>query len=105
MQPRSHLAQLLGLEGDVRVDTIHSEALRGNCLGDSPERPLVVYLPPEYDAGGSRRYPAIYVLHGYTGDVRALVAARPWETNVLQWADRLIGKGRMAPALVVLVDG
>ena len=64
-----------------------------------------VYLPPGYDAAGSRRYPALYVLHGYTGDVAALISSRPWETNVLQWADRLVREGRMPPAIVVLVDG
>jgi len=34
-----------------------------------------------------------------------LLSARPWETNVLQWADRLIERREMAPALIVLVDG
>ncbi len=105
MQERSGLARLLGLAGDVAIGFVRSEALAGNPLGDPPERPVVVYRPPAYDAEGSRRYPALYVLHGYTGDAAALLSARPWETNVLQWADRLIGRREMAPALVVLVDG
>ncbi len=105
MQQRSDIAQMLRLEGDVRIESIASEALRGNALGDPAERPIVTYLPEGYDADASRRYPVIYVLHGYTGDVGALIAARPWETNVLQWADRLMHQKRMPPALVVLVDG
>jgi enterochelin esterase family protein len=99
------LAKLLGLHGDVRIDFIASEALAGNPLGDSSHRPVVVYVPPGYDADGSQRYPAIYVLHGYTGDAAALISARPWETNVLQWADRLIREREMPPAILVLVDG
>jgi len=105
MQERSQLARLLRLDGDIRIGSLRSDALAGNPLGDPVERPVVVYLPEGYDAQASRRYPALYVLHGYTGDAAALIASRPWETNVLQWADRLIQERRMPPALVVLVDG
>ncbi len=105
MHERSDLARLLGLYGDVRIDYIESESLAGNPLGDPAVRPVGVYLPPGYDAEASRRYPALYVLHGYTGDAAALLASRPWETNVFQWADRLIEQKRMVPALVILVDG
>jgi len=105
MHERSEIARLLRLEGDARIDFLDSKALAGNPLGDPATRPVVVYLPPGYDDGGSRRYPVLYVLHGYTGDAAALVSARPWETNVLQWADRLVREERMPPALIVLVDG
>jgi S-formylglutathione hydrolase FrmB len=105
MPERSDLARLLCLEGDVRVDFIESEALANNPLGDPSSRAVAVYLPKGYDPQGSRRYPVLYVLHGYTGDVAALISTRPWETNVLQWVDRLVVEGRMPPALLVLVDG
>ena len=99
------LSYLLRIAGTLRVDRIESAALAGNPLGDPSDRPVAVYLPPGYDAEGSQRYPVLYCLHGYTGDVSALVAARPWETNVVQWIDRLIAAGTMASALLVLVDG
>jgi S-formylglutathione hydrolase FrmB len=105
MLERSGLARLLGLDGEIRIDFVRSDALAENPLGDPAERPVVAYLPPSYDPQGSRRYPALYVLHGYTGDAAALISTRPWETNVVQWADRLIRERRMPPALVVLVDG
>jgi S-formylglutathione hydrolase FrmB len=105
MHERSEIARLLRLDGNVRIDFITSDALVDNPLGDPATRPVVVYLPPGYDDEASRRYPALYVLHGYTGDVAALVSARPWETNVLQWADRLVRERKMPPALIVLVDG
>jgi S-formylglutathione hydrolase FrmB len=101
----SGMARLLGLDGDVGIDFIESGALAGNPLGDPATRAVAVYTPPGYDAQGSQRYAALYVLHGYTGDVAALISTRKWETNVLQWADRLIRERRMPPALVVLVDG
>ncbi|MGA7249218.1 MAG: alpha/beta hydrolase-fold protein [Candidatus Cybelea sp.] len=105
MQDRSNIARLLSLEGDVRVDFVESEALAHNPLGDPATRPVAVYLPAGYDTQASRRYPALYVLHGYTGDVTALLSSRPWETNVFQWADRLMREARMRPAVIVLVDG
>jgi enterochelin esterase family protein len=47
----------------------------------------------------------LYVLHGYTGDALALISSRPWERNVVQWADTLMRKRSMPHAIVVLVDG
>ena len=104
-RPVNELSSLLGLRGRLRIDTIDSPALRGNALGDPSSRPLAVYTPPGYDAEGSRRYPVLYCLHGYTGDVAALVSARAWETNVVQWIDRLVVSEAMPPALLVVVDG
>jgi enterochelin esterase family protein len=102
---KSELGRLLGLAGDVRVHFVDSPALQGNAFGDPSTRPLAVYTPPNFDPGGSKRYATIYVLHGYTGDVAALVSGRPWETNVIQWADRLVRAGEMPPVLVALIDG
>lgn len=102
---QSDLARLLQLDGDLRLDFLDAPALRGNALGDPATRPLAVYLPPGYDAGGSRRYPVLYVLHGYTGSVAGVVAGDPWKTNVVQWADRLLRERRMPEALVAVVDG
>jgi enterochelin esterase family protein len=101
----SELGRLLRLDGDLRIDFIESPALRDNPLGDPATRPLAIYTPPGFDPGGSRRYSVLYVLHGYTGDVAALVGARPWETNVVQWADRLIASGAMPPVMLAIVDG
>ena len=101
----SELGNLLRLQGDVRIDFIDSSALAGNPFGDPARRPVALYLPPGFDPQGSKRYPVIYVLHGYTGDVAALVSARPWETNVVQWVDRLIASDAMPPVILAIVDG
>jgi hypothetical protein len=97
--------KLLGISGALRFDEIESEALAGNALGDPAHRPVIVYLPPGYDAEGSRAYPVLYVLHGYTGDAAALVSTRPWERNVVQWIDRLITERHMPHAILAIVDG
>jgi S-formylglutathione hydrolase FrmB len=104
MQDRA-FSQLLGLAGTLSLDFLESAALTNNPLRDPATRPVAVYQPPGYDAEGSRRYPALYVLHGYTGDVAALVSARAWQTNVAQWADRMILSGKLPPVLLVIVDG
>jgi enterochelin esterase family protein len=101
----SELARLLGLRGDLRIDWIDSPALANNPLGDPASRPLAVYLPPGFDPAGSHRYPVLYCIHGYTGDVAAMLSARPWETNVVQWADRLIVAGKMPAVILAVVDG
>lgn len=44
---------------------VHSKALEGNLLGDSPDRDVFVYLPPSYTTNKNRRYPVVYALHGY----------------------------------------
>jgi len=101
----SDFDRLLGLAGTLHLDRIESPALVDNPLGDAAVRTLAVYTPPGYDAEGSKRYPVLYCLHGYTGDAGALVATRPWETNVVQWIDRLVQRAAMPPAILAIVDG
>ena len=48
--------------------TVHGRSLEGNLEGDSPDRNVIVYLPPSYAKSRSRRYPVLYALHGYSID-------------------------------------
>jgi len=99
------LQRLLALSGTVVVEEIESPSLAGNVLGDPSSRPLPVYLPPGYDPEGSRRYPVLYCLHGFTGSAPALAAPRAWALNPIQWLDRMIIEKRVPPAILVVVDG
>lgn len=45
---------------------VHGKSLEGNLAGDSPDRDVSVYLPPSYATERNRRYPVVYLLHGYT---------------------------------------
>lgn len=45
---------------------VHGKSLEGNLAGDSPDRDVSVYLPPSYATDRNRRYPVVYLLHGYT---------------------------------------
>ncbi len=46
--------------------SVHSEALEGNLEGNSADRSVTVYLPPDYDTSAQKRYPVLYALHGYS---------------------------------------
>jgi hypothetical protein len=54
--------------GTVERFRIHARSLENNLLGDSPDRYVSVYLPPSYLASGTRRYPVVYLLHGFDDD-------------------------------------
>ncbi|MGA2183641.1 MAG: alpha/beta hydrolase-fold protein [Bryobacteraceae bacterium] len=47
---------------------VHGAGLEGNLEGDSPDRDVSIYLPPSYSVEKHRRYPVVYVLHGFTDD-------------------------------------
>jgi S-formylglutathione hydrolase len=45
---------------------VHGKSLEGNLSGEPADRDVSVYLPPSYQAQSNRRYPVVYLLHGYT---------------------------------------
>src|SRR5689334_8149829 len=51
--------------GTVQRIKVHGKSLEGNLEGDSPDRDVSIYLPPGYDKERNRRYPVLYLLHGY----------------------------------------
>src|SRR5262245_23000992 len=52
--------------GKVDVVTVHGTSLEGNLERDSPDRQVSIYPPPGYQRDTARRYPVVYLLHGYT---------------------------------------
>jgi enterochelin esterase-like enzyme len=61
-QPIQAPAPMGGVE--LKTETFTSPALADNLIGDPAERPISILLPPSYGSG-DKRYPVIYVLHGY----------------------------------------
>ena len=53
-------------KGAVQRIKVHGKALEGNLESDSPDRDVSIYLPPSYQTARNRRYPVIYLLHGFT---------------------------------------
>jgi S-formylglutathione hydrolase FrmB len=54
------------LAGKLERVKVHGASLVGNLSADSPDRDVSVYLPPSYAAQPQRRYPVLYLLHGFT---------------------------------------
>jgi S-formylglutathione hydrolase FrmB len=92
------------LAGQLEEHVISSELLRGNPLGDPHERPLWVYLPPGYDDDPDRRYPAVYVIQGYTGYLTRWRNRAPFRQPFPETADAVFARKEAPPALVVYVD-
>jgi S-formylglutathione hydrolase FrmB len=91
------------LAGRVDEQVITSELLRGNPLGDPHERPVWVYLPPGYD-DTDERYPAVYVIQGYTGHVAMWANRTPFRQPFLETTDQVFAAGQAPPCVVVFVD-
>jgi S-formylglutathione hydrolase FrmB len=92
------------LAGRLDKVTVASELLRGNPLGDPHERPLWVYLPPDYP-DETRRFPALYLLPGYGGSVASWARRPVFGQPVLEMIDEAFATGRAPQAVVVSVDG
>lgn len=89
-------------EGKVITVNIHAVSLAGNLVGDSPDRNVSIYLPPGYDKDLDKRYPVIYLLHGFSGNK---TGANNWE-----WAfnaadvNKIITSGTVRPMIIVMPD-
>lgn len=89
-------------EGEVITVTIHAVSLEGNLIGDSPDRNVSIYLPPDYNKNLDKRYPVIYLLHGFSGKK---TGANNWE-----WAfnavdvNEIISSGTVKPMIIVMPD-
>jgi hypothetical protein len=75
---------------------VPATGLSGNLLGDPTEVRVAVYLPPGYATSPQRRYPALYLLHGYTGDIDAFIRGYQLACTVAR--DRPVGGFRLARA-------
>jgi S-formylglutathione hydrolase FrmB len=88
--------------GQMITDTITSEALKGNKLGDPHTRNMTIYLPPGYASSG-KMYPVIYLLHGAGGDERSLVDELG-EALAIFLIDGLINAGSLKEMIIVMPD-
>ncbi|MGC1283891.1 MAG: alpha/beta hydrolase-fold protein [Streptosporangiaceae bacterium] len=92
------------LAGRIDEYVITSELLRGNPLGDPHERPLWVYLPPDYP-DQTRQFPSVYLLPGYGGSVASWARRPAFGPTVLEMIDEAFATGLAPQAVVVSVDG
>jgi hypothetical protein len=96
-RPKGPAGTLVVLEHDSRI-------LKDNPLGDPHVRRLAVWLPPQYDGTGRRRFPVLYDLVGFTGSGLSHANWKPFGDNVPERAARLIREKKMGPAIIVFPD-
>jgi len=53
--------------GSITEIVVPAPSLEGNLLGDPAKQRVSIYLPPGYDSSPNKRYPVLYLLHGFTG--------------------------------------
>jgi len=84
---------------------VHSSALEKNILGDPADQDVAVYLPPSYKISTTRRYPSLYLLHGFDSNIRAWTSHGYQEMNLQQSMDALIAAQQAREMIVVVPNG
>jgi enterochelin esterase-like enzyme len=80
---------------------VHGKALEGNLEGDSADRNVTVYLPPSYRTEPNRRYPVVYLLHGFGAHDDMFVGRLG---NLTESADRLASAAGNSSPIIVMPD-
>lgn len=88
-----YAAALCAQQGTLK----ESLKVKSTILGQEVE--YSIYLPSDYETS-SRRYPVLYLLHGFTDDETAW--AQFGEAHLI--ADRMANSGEMASMLIVMPD-
>jgi pimeloyl-ACP methyl ester carboxylesterase len=110
-----------------RIDTFYGKSLEGNPLGSPVERKINIYLPPDYFEDQTKRYPAIYFLHGYSSNDKSwTVTSEQSPDKAIDWniipkkilqridvdrlltfekLDALILEGKLDPFILIQPDG
>jgi S-formylglutathione hydrolase FrmB len=57
----------VAMKGKLERVKVHGKSLEGNLLGETASPEVSIYLPPSYQTDRNRRFPVVYLLHGYTG--------------------------------------
>lgn len=87
----------------VEFVKVHGKVLEGNLEGDSPDRDVAVLLPASYATAKNRRYPVVYMLHGFTDKMGKWFGREKFWINLPEVVDRAnaTGAGEM---IVVMPD-
>jgi S-formylglutathione hydrolase len=88
--------------GTVERITVHGRALEGNLEGDSPDRDVMVYLPPSYKTMTAQRYPAVYLLHGFTDDTDHWWGIVPHFVNLPRAMNQALDRSRSKEMILVM---
>jgi S-formylglutathione hydrolase FrmB len=91
------------LKGTLERVKVHGKSLEGNLLGESASPEVSIYLPPSYKTDRTRRYPVVYLLHGYTGTDLSYFGPTGRQLHVI--ADRVFTGGGAREMILVMPNG
>ena len=83
---------------------VPAPSLKENLLGDPTEQPIYIYLPPGYE-GSTRRYPTLYLLHGFTSNSSVWVNGQYQGMKLQTLMDDSIKNGKVREMIVVAANG
>jgi enterochelin esterase family protein len=84
---------------EVPHGVVHHHLFKSTLIGD--QRDFYVYTPPGFESKAKKKYPVLYLLHGYSDDASAWTAVGM--ANAI--LDNLIAQGRVKPMIVVMPLG
>jgi len=93
-------APSVALKGKLERLKVHGKSLEGNLLGESAEPEVSIYLPPSYATDRNRRYPVVYLLHGYTNTDLGYFGDSGRQLHVI--AERVFASGAAREMILVM---
>jgi enterochelin esterase family protein len=84
---------------DIPHGEVHHHFYKSSVAG--ADRDYYVYTPPAYDPKAKKKYPVLYLLHGYSDDASGWTAVG--RANVI--LDNLIAQGKAKPMIIVMPLG
>ena len=90
----------VALKGTLERVKVHGKSLEGNLMKESPSPDVSIYLPPSYAKERSRRYPVVYLLHGYTNSDLGYFGPEGRQLHLI--AERVFGAGTAKEMILVM---
>ncbi|WP_296700586.1 alpha/beta hydrolase-fold protein [Algoriphagus sp.] len=81
---------------------VYSQAIEGNLINDPAERDVTVYLPPSYIEEPNRKYPVLYMLHGFTDNDSQWFGWEEHWINLHEVIDAALEDGQTKEMIVVM---
>jgi S-formylglutathione hydrolase FrmB len=89
------------LKGKLERVKVHGKSLEGNLMGETASPEVSIYLPPSYLTERNRRFPVVYLLHGYTGTDLSYFGTNP-ARQLHASADRLFTARTVREMILVM---
>ena len=90
--------------GELVEIEVPAAELKDNLLGDPVKQKVAVYLPPGYESSPTRRFPSLYLLHGFLSNNRAWTNGYQG-MNLQVTMDEMIKAGKIREMIVVVPNG